>query len=708
VFLLLACGLPVCAMIGGIKAKMKVSFRPSDSKAKSKTGSSKETNSGRYNQRSNKISDGILGVFGKSKKEGDFVVRWNHAGPPPLGNFKAGTAVKAIEFQKEIAVGTKKATVKAPNMVKVERAIRGKKEEPTWISAIYLEWIGEGKPKSVVAEQVCKAYTVDKMALEGRWFFGRCSLLECTIWLCNRSYLTAGSFLVCQPSFLFPVIPGDWPRFMLVIRLVGGSIEWFHQTWLVDELNNAMERKGIDQFKRREKENDLLPPPPNDPPPVAAYIIIQRTKEGRYYIDDAEKSFYLLPDLLTHHCTVPITYNDGKASITLRETRPPLPVLEEGRPIENDDSTFRCPPPPPIPAAIDDYSGTDILPELVRIPNVRLATTPMRVSKKALATSFDEHSPTGEAKRACFWLNNRWVQVSLRFLSKDYLVMDAVTEDLLYVDSKSRARNSALSELNRLKLNMNGFEYVAQIVAGDLADKKLSAWLAYEFVPGVPLDELLEMRKEDRDAIALRQRYEIMAQVGAGMRFLEQNGLCHRHLNSRNIIVMIESFAHFRVKVTDYMVPYSFLNKANARHVNMVKLAEKTNAYLWWSPESINDRIFDIKADIWSFGCVCFEIMNDGALPYSFEKPPINKITLLKQFFDGNKSMKLTDDSTEPFIHQLISRCMNRDPKVRPSFKVLNQFFHDLLFNSKIDPRQVIQNAFAEADKITTSETTTY
>ncbi|GMR42648.1 hypothetical protein PMAYCL1PPCAC_12843, partial [Pristionchus mayeri] len=541
-----------------------------------------------------------------------------------------------------------------------------------------------------------------------RWFFGRCSPLECTIWLCNRFYLSAGSFLVCQPSFLFPVIPGDWPRFMLVVRLVGGSIEWFHQTWLIDELNNAMERKGIDQFKRRDKENDFLPPPPNDPPPVAAYIIIQRTKEGRYYIEDADKSFYLLPELLHHHCNNPITYNDGKLTITLKETRPSLPVLEDGRPIENDDSMFRCPPPPPLPAPIDDFSGTDVLSELVRVPNVRLATTQIRISKKALVSSLDEHSPTGEAKRAHFFLNGRWTPVSLRFLSKDYLVMDAITEDLLYVDQKSRSRNQALSELNRLKLSLNGFEYVAQIVAGDLSDKKLAAWLAYEFVPGMPLDELLEMRKEDRDAIAMRQRYEIMAQIAGGMRFLEQNGLCHRHLNSRNVIVMLESFAHFRVKITDYMVPYSFLNKANARHMNIVHLATKTDAYLWWSPESINDRIFDIKADIWSFGCICFEIMNDGAKPYSFEKPIINKITTLKSFFDSNKSMKLTDDSTEPFIHQVMTRCMHRDPKTRPTFKVLNQFFHDLLFNSKLDPRQVIDKAFSDGDAIVTTEITTY
>ncbi|KAF8357222.1 hypothetical protein PRIPAC_92217 [Pristionchus pacificus] len=696
-------------MIGGIKAKMKVLSK--ENRAKSKNGSNKEQiNSGRTGvSKSGKFTDGILGVFGKAKNQGDFVVRWNHSGPPPLGNFKAGTSVKAIVFQKEISVVTKRVTVKAPNMVKVEKMNKGKKEEPTFISAMYLEYVGDGKPKTLVAEHVCKAYNVDRKTLEGRWFFGRCSPLDCTVWLCNRSYLFAGSYLVCQPSFLFPATPCEWPRFMLVVRLVAGSIEWFHQGWLIDELNNAMERRGFEQFKRRDKENDFLPTPPNDPPPVIAYIIIQRTKEGRYYIEDAEKSFYLLPDLLNHHCTNPITFNDGKQTITLKETRPPLAVLEDGKPIENEDSTFRCPPPPPLPVPIDDYPGYDALADLVRVPNVRLGNTHMRISKRPLATSVDEHSPTGEAKRAMLWSSNRWHQVSLRFLSKDFLIMDAITDDLLLVDKTSRARNQALSELNRLKLNLNGFEYVAQIVAGDLSDKKFSAWMAYEFVPGMPLDELLEMRREDRDAIAMRQRYEIMGQIASGMRFIEQNGLCHRHLTSRNVIVMLESFAHLRVKITDYMVPYSFLNKANARHVNMVKLAEKTNAFLWWSPESVsNDRIFDIKADVWSFGCVCFELMNDGALPHSFEKPPIDNITALKSFFDSNKTMKISEDSTEQFMHQVMKRCLTKDRKIRPSFKVLNQFFHDLLFNSKLDPKQVIEKAFSGGDAIITTELTTY
>ncbi|GMR42647.1 hypothetical protein PMAYCL1PPCAC_12842, partial [Pristionchus mayeri] len=108
--------------------------------------------------------------------------------------------VKAIEFIKEVSIATKRMTVKATNMVKVEKMNKGKKEEPALISAMYLEYIGDIRtPKTPVAEQVCKVqgevFKLDKMALEGRWFFGRCSPLECTIWLCNRFYLSAGSFL---------------------------------------------------------------------------------------------------------------------------------------------------------------------------------------------------------------------------------------------------------------------------------------------------------------------------------------------------------------------------------------------------------------------------------------------------------------------------------------------------------------------------------
>lgn len=133
---------------------------------------------------------------------------------------------------------------------------------------------------------------------------------------------------------------------MLVIRLVGGtvvkgstviqvliegSIEWFHQTWLIDELNNAMERKGIVSwilyidwllylfrinsnvetrrmisflhllmihllllliwlYREQSMQNINI-----------IKIDLWSFREGRYYIEDSEKSFYLLPELLTYH-----------------------------------------------------------------------------------------------------------------------------------------------------------------------------------------------------------------------------------------------------------------------------------------------------------------------------------------------------------------------------------------------------------------------
>lgn len=39
--------------------------------------------------------------------------------------------------------------------------------------------------------------------------------------------------------------------------------------------------------------------------------------------------------------------------------------------------------------------------------------------------------------------------------------------------------------------------------------------------------------------------------------------------------------------------------------------------------DALELRKFTIKTDIWSFGCVMFEILNPGKLPYSLEKVPI-------------------------------------------------------------------------------------
>ena len=49
------------------------------------------------------------------------------------------------------------------------------------------------------------------------------------------------------------------------------------------------------------------------------------------------------------------------------------------------------------------------------------------------------------------------------------------------------------------------------------------------------------------------------------MRFLELNGLCHRHLRASNVIVREDGTRMYAAKITDYMLTYHFLDEVSPR-----------------------------------------------------------------------------------------------------------------------------------------------
>uniref|UniRef100_A0A1I7XNK9 Protein kinase domain-containing protein n=1 Tax=Heterorhabditis bacteriophora TaxID=37862 RepID=A0A1I7XNK9_HETBA len=146
------------------------------------------------------------------------------------------------------------------------------------------------------------------------------------------------------------------------------------------------------------------------------------------------------------------------------------------------------------------------------------------------------------------------------------------------------------------------------------------------------------------------------------MRFLELNNLCHRHLRASNVIVQHETVHMYSIKITDYMIPYHFLDKAN----------------------------------IWAFGCVMFEIMH-GLAPYTFQKKrPESYYDLQKMLGRGETMVIIKENDQSTFMDNILLRCLNHDPKARPTFDHLYNFFRELLFDFTLGAESAIKKYFSE------------
>lgn len=81
------------------------------------------------------------------------------------------------------------------------------------------------------------------------------------------------------------------------------------------------------------------------------------------------------------------------------------------------------------------------------------------------------------------------------------------------------------------------------------------------------------------------------------------------------------------------------------------------------SPESLVQRIYSEKTDVWSFGIIMVEIITRKDDPY----PELDAVQVATRVGMKDLSPSLPKFTT-PFFHSLLSQCCDQDPKKRPTF----------------------------------------
>ncbi|XP_060176242.1 serine/threonine-protein kinase STY46-like [Lycium barbarum] len=143
---------------------------------------------------------------------------------------------------------------------------------------------------------------------------------------------------------------------------------------------------------------------------------------------------------------------------------------------------------------------------------------------------------------------------------------------------------------------------------------------------------------------------KVAIDVSKGMNYLHQNNIIHRDLKAANLL-MDENEV---VKVADFGV-------ARVKAQTGVMTAE-TGTYRWMSPEVIEHKPYDHKADVFSFGVLLWELMT-GKLPYEYLTPLQAAIGVVQKGLRPS-----IPKHTHPKLAELLEKCWQRDPTSRPDF----------------------------------------
>lgn len=181
----------------------------------------------------------------------------------------------------------------------------------------------------------------------------------------------------------------------------------------------------------------------------------------------------------------------------------------------------------------------------------------------------------------------------------------------------------------------------------DIGKYKGNRYISMEFIQGISLDEWI---RANRNA-DIRTMLTILAKVIQGVQAAHSQGIIHRDLKPQNVLLDRSMNPH----VLDFGIARSRV------YMDTTSSGQIVGSPKYMSPEQIQGKDVDKRADIYSLGVIMF-LMFAGREPFTGED---SRTIVMKHLTEPVPSMRIMNPAVPEWLENIVLKTLEKEPQQR-------------------------------------------